>query len=65
MFDVFTEQIEVLIKDGIANLYWYKGDLQKAWLRAGVSAVVTQVHLPREGRRRQFAFEAKANGPPL
>jgi hypothetical protein len=37
MFDVFTEQIEVLIKDGIANLYWYKGDLQKAWLRSGVS----------------------------
>lgn len=36
MFDVFTEQIEVLIKDGIANLYWYRGDLQKAWLRAGV-----------------------------
>jgi hypothetical protein len=37
MFDVFTEQIEVLIKDGISNLYWYKGDLQKAWLRVGVS----------------------------
>jgi hypothetical protein len=36
MFDVFTEQIEVLIKDGIANLYWYRADLQKAWLRAGV-----------------------------
>jgi hypothetical protein len=36
MFDVFTEQIEVLIKDGIANLYWYRGDLQKAWLRVGV-----------------------------
>ncbi len=36
MFDVFTEQIEVLVKDGIANLYWYRGDLQKAWLRAGV-----------------------------
>ncbi len=35
MFDVFTEQIEVLIKDGLANLYWYKGDLQKAWLRSG------------------------------
>ncbi len=42
MFDVFTEQIEVLIKDGIANLYWYKGDLQKAWLRAGVPGVVTK-----------------------
>ena len=41
MFDVFTEQIEVLIKDGIANLYWYKGDLQKAWLRAGVSSALT------------------------
>ena len=37
MFDVFTEQIEVLIKDGISNLYWYKGDLQKARLRVGVS----------------------------
>ena len=36
MFDVFTEQIEVLIKDGIANLYWYRADLRKAWLRAGV-----------------------------
>jgi hypothetical protein len=41
MFDVFTEQIEVLINDGIANLYWYKGDLQKAWLRSGVSSALT------------------------
>jgi hypothetical protein len=37
MFDVFTEEIEVLIKDGIANLYWYKGDLHKALIRSGVS----------------------------
>lgn len=37
MFDVFTEELEVLIKDGIANLYWYKGDLHKAWLRSSVS----------------------------
>src|SRR5580693_1658451 len=36
MFDVFTEQIEVLVKEGVANLYWYRGDLRKAWLRAGV-----------------------------
>jgi hypothetical protein len=36
MLDVFTEQNEVLIKDGIANLYWFRADLQKAWLRAGV-----------------------------
>ncbi len=40
MFDVFTEEIEVLIKDGIANLYWYKGDLHKAWLRSGVRAAI-------------------------
>lgn len=40
MFDVFTEEVEVLIKDGIANLYWYKGDLHKAWLRSGVASVV-------------------------
>jgi len=37
MFDVFTEEIEVLIKTGISNLYWYVNDLKKAWLRAGVS----------------------------
>lgn len=37
MLDVFTEEAEVLIKDGIANLYWYKTDLHKAWLRSGVS----------------------------
>jgi hypothetical protein len=42
MFDVFTEEVEILIKDGIANLYWYKGDLRKAWLRSGVSATVRQ-----------------------
>ena len=36
MFDVFTEEIELTIKNGIANLYGYLGDLKKAWLRAGV-----------------------------
>lgn len=36
MFDVFNEEIEVLIKDGLANLYWYKNDLHKAWQRSGV-----------------------------
>jgi hypothetical protein len=36
MFDVFTEEIEVILKDGIANLYWFRGDLKKCWLRAGV-----------------------------
>jgi len=40
MFDVFTEEIEVLIKDGLANLYWFKDDLRKVWLRAGVSAAL-------------------------
>lgn len=40
MFDVFTEEIEVTIKDGIANLYWYKGDLLKAWIRSGVDSTL-------------------------
>jgi len=40
MFDVFTEEIEVTIKDGIAHLYWYKGDLHKAWLRSGVDSAL-------------------------
>lgn len=37
MIDVFNEEIEVLIKQGIANLYWFKGDLKKCLLRAGVN----------------------------
>jgi hypothetical protein len=40
MLDVFTEEVEVIIKDGIANLYWYKSDLHKAWLRSGVTAMI-------------------------
>ena len=36
MINVFTEEIEVTIKDGISNLYWYRGDLYKAFLRSGV-----------------------------
>lgn len=40
MFDVFTEEVEILIKDGMANLYWYKGDLHKAWLRSGVTTQI-------------------------
>jgi hypothetical protein len=41
MFDVFTEEIEVIVKDGLANLYWYKDDLKKAWLRSGVDIQIT------------------------
>jgi len=41
MIDVFTEEIEVQIKKGISNLYWFLGDLEKAWLRAGVDNKLT------------------------
>jgi len=37
MFDVFTDEVELLIKDGLANLYWYKGDLHKTWLSSKVA----------------------------
>jgi hypothetical protein len=40
MIDVFNEEIEVQIKRGISNLYWYKEDLRKAWLRSGVEKKV-------------------------
>ncbi|MCP1495093.1 hypothetical protein J2Y73_005124 [Peribacillus frigoritolerans] len=40
MLDVFTEEIEVHIKQGMANLYWFLADLKKAWLRAGVDPLV-------------------------
>lgn len=55
MIDVFTEQIEVLIKAGIANLYWFKGDLQKAWLRSGVSSQLS----------KSISAERNAEGLPL
>lgn len=38
MLDVFTEEIEVTVKHGIANLYWYRSDLVKALIRSGVSS---------------------------
>jgi hypothetical protein len=41
MIDVFTEEIEVQIKKGISNLYWFLGDLEKAWLRASVDSSLT------------------------
>ena len=53
MFDVFTEEIEVLIKEGVANLYWFKDDLRKAWLRAGVpSQLCTQIGRLRDDEGR-------------
>lgn len=54
MFDVFTEEIEVLLKEGIANLYWYKNDLYKAWLRSGVEKTLAdkiQNDRDTEGRK--------------
>jgi len=49
MFDVFNDETEVIIKDGMANLYWYKGDLHKAWISSGVpSAVVDGVKRLRD-----------------
>jgi hypothetical protein len=40
MLDVFTSESEILIKDGISNLYWYRGDLKKAWLKASIDSVL-------------------------
>ena len=49
MFDVFTEEIEVMIKDGITNLYWYKNDLKRVWLRAGVDPAMWDALTARPG----------------
>lgn len=56
MIDVFTEEIEVQIKKGISNLYWFLGDLEKAWLRAGVdSKLVTKIFLSRQEDGTKFS----------
>jgi hypothetical protein len=41
VFDVFTDEIEVLIKEGISNLYWFKPYLRKCWLGASVPEKLT------------------------
>lgn len=41
MIDVFNEEIEIHIKNGIANLYWFRGDLEKCWLKSGVDKTTT------------------------
>lgn len=49
MIDVFTEEIEVLIKEGIANLYWYRADLKKAWLRSSVNnKLIEEIYAMKE-----------------
>lgn len=56
MFDVFTEEIEVNIKEGIANLYWFKNDLKKAWLRSGVQEeVVERLFSLRDEDNRRYS----------
>jgi hypothetical protein len=37
MFDEFDDEIELEIKSGIANLYWFKNDLKIAWINSGIS----------------------------
>src|SRR5258708_17947777 len=55
MFDVFTEEVEVLVKDGLANLYWYKGDLHKAWTRSGVNnRIVNEIGNVRDEENRSL-----------
>lgn len=55
MFDIFTEEIEVLIKDGVSNLYWYRADLYKAWLRSGVpQEIADKVHNSVDGEGKKL-----------
>lgn len=37
MFDEFNDEIELEIKSGMENLYWFKNDLKKAWITSGIS----------------------------
>ncbi|MDQ2768924.1 MAG: restriction endonuclease [Bacteroidota bacterium] len=56
MFDVFTDELEVQIKKGIANLYWFLGDLEKAWLRAGVdNKLTTKIFSQRQEDGSKFS----------
>ena len=56
MLDVFTEEIEVLIKDGVANLYWYRADLRKAWIRSGVpQEIADKIYYSRDSEGRNLS----------
>lgn len=48
MFDVFDDETELQIKSGIANLYWYKNDLKKAWLTSGADLALCESLLLRK-----------------
>jgi hypothetical protein len=37
MFDIFTEEIDKLIKEGISNFRWYRGDLKKILLQSKIN----------------------------
>ena len=62
MFDVFNEQTEVLIKDGIANLYWVQGRfVESVVARRGAGSGVSE-NLRDQRRRRQTALKEETDG---
>ncbi len=55
MLDVFNEEDDALIKDGIANLYWFRDDLKHAWLKAGVQPTdVKKLFAMRDAEGREL-----------
>ncbi len=59
MLDVFNEEIELLIKSGISNLYWYKADLKKTWLNSGISSKVCDDLFSRKDAEGNFLTKKK------
>ncbi len=53
MLDVFTDEAELLIKEGIANLFWYRADMGKCLMRAGVEQALVKRLLSSKGANDQ------------
>jgi hypothetical protein len=62
MIDVFTQEIEDLIKEGITHLYWYKDDLKKAWKRSGVDEILVENIFRRKDDEGRKLSKRQLNG---
>lgn len=56
MLDVFNQQIEDFIKEGMSHIYWYKKDLRIAWTKSGVPQnIINELFNKRNEENRKLS----------
>ena len=55
LLDVFTQEIEDYIKEGMSHVYWYRRDLERAWVKASVPTnMVKEIFGKRDTENRKL-----------